>query len=410
MNASREPCVVVGAGPVGLIAALALRRRGLPVVVVEAEPEDRERPGSRAIFLFYPTLRRLDKIVPGLGKEIDKAGLRVPGYDAFYDGQGVFHHRIDPDSWTRFLSPIHWGTSLPQTVTETILFEEAIRHGVEFRWESPVTRLAVEGSGVAIQLASGEEMASPYVIGADGGRSVVREAIGASMEGDTDDTPFIIVDVDEHPDGSTPEMSAGFHYRRPELGGRNVFHMPFATGMRVDLQCLRTDDASYMASPEGAREWIPKVVDPWYAEHIRWVSTYRFHQVVADSYTDPERRVLLAGEAAHLFAPFGARGLNSGVFDATDAAAAMAGAVAAPNQASARRLIERCAKDRRAWGLRNRAVASQALRLMRGTDRATRSKRELAARLAPKFWPAGAWLANAPLQVARPRLGSWNLY
>jgi 3-(3-hydroxy-phenyl)propionate hydroxylase len=410
MRAGDETCVVVGAGPVGLVAALELRRRDIPVVVVEAEPEGRTRPGSRAIFLFDPTLGRLNKVLPGLGKEIGKAGLRVQGYDTFYDGRRVFHHRINPDSWTRFRAPYYWGTSLPQTVTETILLREAVRLGVEFRWGSPVTGLAADGDGVTIQLASGEEMATRYAIGADGARSVVRKSIGASMEGNTDETPFIIVDVDEHPDGSTPKMSAAFHYRSPELDGRNVFHMPFASGLRIDVQCLPTDNAEYLASPQGAREWIGKIVDPWYGEHIRWVSTYLFHQVVADAYTDPERRVLLAGEAAHLFAPFGARGLNSGVFDATDAAAAIAGALSAPNEASAHGLVERCATNRRTWGLRNRDVSSRALRVMRGTDEAMSARRERAARLAPAFWPAGAWLANAPLQVSRPRLRPSGLY
>ena len=59
-----------------------------------------------------------------------------------------------------------------------------------------------------------------------------------------------------------------------------------------------------------------KVIDPKYAEQITWISTYTFYQVVADSFTDENRRIILAGEAAHLFAPFGARGLNSGVPDA----------------------------------------------------------------------------------------------
>jgi 3-(3-hydroxy-phenyl)propionate hydroxylase len=93
-------------------------------------------------------------------------------------------------------------------------------------------------------------------------------------------------------------------------------HMPFAGGMRIDLQCLPGDDAAHLGSTEGAREWIGAVVDPWYGEHIQWTSTYLFRQVVAKTYTDPHRRVLLTGEAAHLFAPFGGRGLNCGVFDA----------------------------------------------------------------------------------------------
>lgn len=61
-------------------------------------------------------------------------------------------------------------------------------------------------------------------------------------------------------------------------------------------------------------------MDPKYADRITWISTYTFYQVVAETYTDQHNRVILAGEAAHLFAPFGARGLNSGVPDAIVAA------------------------------------------------------------------------------------------
>jgi 3-(3-hydroxy-phenyl)propionate hydroxylase len=407
---AQDPCVVVGAGPVGLIAALALRRQGLRVIVVEAEPEDRARAGSRAIGLFYPTLRRLNAVVPGLGDDVAWHGVGLRGYDAFYGDRRVFHFRADPGSWNRMLAPWRWGTSVPQKVTERLVHEEAVKHGVEFRWQSPVTSLDSDAGGVTIELEGGEQIRASYVIGADGARSVVRKQIGASMEGFTDDTPFIIVDVDEHPDGSTPTSSGYFHYGCPKLGGRNVMHMPFAGGMRVDLQCLPTDDAEQMASPEGVREWMSKILDPWYGEHIQWVSTYRFHQVVAESYTDPQRRVLLAGEAAHLFAPWGGRGLNSGVMDATDAATAIAGALATDDPAQARRLIERCAENRRKWGQRNRDVSSEGLRVMRASDRRTGVQRELAARLAPVFPPAGAWLANAPIQVRPPRPGSWDVY
>lgn len=391
-------CVVVGAGPVGLTAALALRRRGVDVLVVEAEPQGRERPGSRAIFLMQPTLRRLEQVLPGLGASIAADGIRVPGYDAFYGERRVCRLRTPPAS---AMSLLGLGASLPQRVSETYLYDAAVQHGVEFRWSTPVSDVQTDPDGATVVLATGEEIRTPYVIAADGARSAVRTSLGLELEGQRDDTPFIIVDVDEHPDGSTPHKPGRFYYRYPRLDGRNVMHMPFAGGMRVDLQCSPDDDVEHLASPEGLRQWLGAVVDPWYAEQVQWVSTYRFHQAVARSYTDDHRRVLLAGEAAHLFAPWGGRGLNSGVFDATDAAIAVARALREPR--AARRHIERCAAERRRWGLHNRDVSSRALRRMRAGDPGMRLVRDVAARVAPVVWPAGAWLANGPTQLPVPR-------
>ncbi|MFJ4654616.1 FAD-dependent monooxygenase [Nocardia sp. NPDC088792] len=394
----QDPCVVVGAGPVGLTAAVALAGKGLPVLVLEAEPQDRLRTGSRAIAFLIPTVNRWEKIRPGMGDSIAEAGNVLAGGEAYYGDKRVFTIRVNP-----VLSK-HFARTLSQKKVEAILYAEAIKLGVEFRWATPVTGVTTHSDGVTIELESGEQINTPYLIAADGARSVVRKALGITMEGHTDPTPFIIVDVDEHPDGSTPLKSIFFQYNRPELDGRNVMYMPFAGGMRVDLQCKPSDDAEYLSSPEGVREWVGKVVDPWYAEHIQWISMYRFHQVVADTYTDPHRRVILAGEAAHLFAPWGGRGLNSGVFDATDAATAIAEALRAPDREQARKVIERCATDRRDWGLRNRAVSSAGLRRMRGADQLTRVQRTIAAHLAPVVWPAGFWLANGGVQLKLPRL------
>jgi hypothetical protein len=137
------------------------------------------------------------------------------------------------------------------------------------------------------------------------------------------------------------------HYRAPELGGRNVMHMPFSGGMRIDLQCLPGDDPEQLASADGLRDWIGKVVDPWYAlDHAR----------------------------------------------PTDA----------------RRVIGRCASQRQAWGRHNRDISSRGLNILRGDTPAMRAARSVAARLSPGVCPAGAWLANGPLKVPvpRPRHGS----
>src|SRR5207237_10648855 len=129
-------------------------------------------------------------------------------------------------------------------------------------------------------------------------------------------------------------VDRGFHYDHPAVGGRNVLLVPFSVGWRAYLQCNPGDDPERFASAEGAREWVANTLGAKYGERVTWVSAYQFLQVVARRFVDTHRRVLLVGEAAHLFAPFGARGMNSGIADADAAATAIAAALDTPELAT----------------------------------------------------------------------------
>jgi 3-(3-hydroxy-phenyl)propionate hydroxylase len=126
------------------------------------------------------------------------------------------------------------------------------------------------------------------------------------------------------------------------------------------------------------------------------VSTYQFLQVVARTFVDADRRVLLVGEAAHLFAPFGARGMNSGIADADAAAEAIATALRARDAAGARAAIETFARERHSAAEWNRAAAGEALAHLRAADPWRRAKRIAAALAAPWWASAGEWLDTAP--------------
>ncbi|MFC7079007.1 FAD-dependent monooxygenase [Halorussus caseinilyticus] len=88
--------------------------------------------------------------------------------------------------------------------------------------------------------------------------------------------------------------------------------VPFTGGWRVDIQCKESDDPDRLCSEEVLGEMIARILGERYRSRVSWVSEYKFKQVTANSFVDDHRRVLLAGEAAHLFAPYGARGMNSG--------------------------------------------------------------------------------------------------
>lgn len=150
------------------------------------------------------------------------------------------------------------------------------------------------------------------------------------------------------------------------------------------------------------KNWLPLVIDARYADLVTWVSTYVFLQVLAREFTDSSRRVLLVGEAAHLFAPFGARGLNSGIPDAIVAARAIREARGAESSGEAAAAIEHFATMRRAAAARNRAASSTALAHLAPSTAQARREREEAAAAAVTDPAVARWLDAAPYG---PRLG-----
>jgi 3-(3-hydroxy-phenyl)propionate hydroxylase len=389
--------IVVGAGPVGLTAALALRAVGLPATVVETGGADRVRPGSRAIFIHGASMKLLEEISPGLGHELADHGLIWLTKRTLYRGRELYARTYGPPP----AGIIPAATSLPQVVTEQLLLAAALEAGVEFVWDSPVSGVETNGDGVAVLTGNGS-LEADFVIGADGARSDVRSSLGIPLEGPRTENAFVIVDLAENPDAPMP-VERIFHYEHPAVGGRNVLFVPFAGHWRVDLQCYPDDDPDAFGGTDGVRSWLPLVIDPSYADRITWVSTYVFLQVLAREFADPSGRVLLVGEAAHLFAPFGARGLNSGIPDAIVAARAIRAAADAATEAEARAAVARFAESRRAAAERNRAASSNALAHLAPAGAAKKLERRVAALAAPRVASAARWLDSAPYG---PRLGA----
>jgi 3-(3-hydroxy-phenyl)propionate hydroxylase len=383
--------LVAGAGPIGMTAALALRSQGIPATIIEAEPEGRIRPGSRAIYFHKATLKHFEEIYPGLGFTYAQNGIVWPVKRTLFRDKEVYVKTYavpKPNELPPF-------ASLPQVEAERFLYEACLKSGVEFIWNSPVNEVKTSDSGVTLATESGEVWTADYMIAADGARSGVRKSLGIEFEGPRSNDRFVVVDIKETPDRPLP-LERIFHYQHPAMGRRNVLFVPFAGGWRVDLQLLDGDDPEQFGELEGVRAWIPKVMDPKYAERITWVSTYQFHQAVAVSFTDPNCRVLLAGEAAHLFAPFGARGMNSGVPDAIMAARAIHTAIHAADSETAKEAIRTAAEQRKGAAQYNRDCAGIALDHIQGGTPSMNMKRELAASLSSIIPRLGQWLDEGP--------------
>ncbi|RSM86221.1 monooxygenase [Kibdelosporangium aridum] len=376
------PVLVVGAGPVGLATALALRARDVPVVVLEAESHDRIRPGSRALYVHRDSLKLLESMRGGVGKRLVARGILWNVRRTLFRGREVYARTYPPYQGKEDMPPF---TSLRQTDTERILLDACAQSGVAVHWDSEVTSIAPDATGVTVTTASGASWRASHVVAADGARSTVRKKAGIGLHGSTADGFHVVVDISDE----GPRLERVFHYRHPAMNGRHVLTVPYTGGFQVDLQCAADDKPDEIASPEAVRAWLPGVIGAVQEDRITWISVYRFRQLIADSFVDATGRVLLVGEAAHLFPPFGARGMNSGFADADAAATAVA-------SANRDRAIAEFATRRRAAALSNSAAAGAALKHMRPSGGVARARQLTAARLAPLVPRFGAWLERAP--------------
>lgn len=373
-------------------AALALDARGVPVRVLEADPADRDRPGSRADYVHHSTLEILEAIHPDLGMRIADAGLLCPTRRTMWGDREVYAQTFPVESETDGI-PHH--ARIPQTDVEDMLLDALADRDISVEWDTRVDSVLVDEEGVLVGTPAGEAIEASYVIGADGGRSTVRREIGVEMSGTESTNTFLIVDVEEFDDDPSP-IELRYHYRHPALDGRNVLVAPFAGGWRIDLTCREADDPDEITGEAFVDRLVTATVGDRYLDRVSWVATYNFKQVIADSFIDEDRRVLLAGDAAHLFAPFGGRGMNSGIHDADAAASAIASAINAETNALTDREIENYARLREEAAAWNTYAAGKALEHINSDRLLLDLKKRTAAELSRWSDGAAQWLDRAP--------------
>ncbi|MBF6211432.1 FAD-dependent monooxygenase [Nocardia puris] len=299
--------LIAGAGPTGLTLAIDLARRGLPVRIVDKATEF--FPGSRADGLQPRTLEVFDDL--GVIDAIRAKATARPVFRDFLDGVEVGELRMDEDLPPNPAVPYPNPLVLGQSDTEAVLRDRLAEYGVEVELGTEVVGVEQDTEGVTVTLAHGGDVRARYLVGADGGGSFVRRALGIEFEGHTDESMRMLLgdvraDALDHEFGYALRTSADplrAVALSPLPGGRHFqFAAPFTEQAEPTLSLLQrhVDDL--------AGDLAIRLTD------LRWSTVWRSNTRLARRYR--VGRVFLAGDAAHVHPPAGGQGLNTGVQDA----------------------------------------------------------------------------------------------
>src|SRR5215471_6677338 len=311
-----RPVVVAGAGPTGLMCALALGRRGVPVIVLEAEPALAH--DLRAGTFHPPTLEMMAPY--GITARMLETGLPVRQWQ-IRDKRGALIAAFDLGLLSE-LTPYPYRLHLEQHRLTPIQLDILRREtDADVRFGHRLTGFSQQADHVRVEVATDgaeQTIAASWLIGADGGRSTVRKVLGVEFEGFTWPEQFVVA--------STPYDFAqhGFalnSYISDPVNWAAVFKMPHdgppGIWRAVFPGAPELSDEALLA-PEAIEPAMQTIVPRAGAYEIRYKSVYRVHQRVAKTFR--VGRVLIAGDAAHLNNPMGGLGLNSGIHDAVNLA------------------------------------------------------------------------------------------
>ena len=302
-----ESILIVGAGPTGLVLALGLARRGVPVRIIDSKKGPTEE--SRAMGLHARTLEFYRQL--GFGDEVVERGVAADS----------IHFRAGERDVARFsladmgkgVSPYPFMLAYPQDEHERFLLDRLGELGVRVQWGATLTDLRDQGDFVTVIVDDGtstEQSHFAYVCECDGAHSTVREALGIGFPGGSSDGLFYVADAAVAGPGCD-EIFLGFR----ETG----------LALKIPVRSTGTQRLIGVVPPdlrikedigfEDLRAHIEFLLGIHVGE-VNWFSTYQVHHRVAERFS--RGRVFIAGDAGHIHSPAGGQGMNTGIGDAVN--------------------------------------------------------------------------------------------
>lgn len=370
-SAGDAPVIIVGGGPAGMASALFLASEGVPVLVLERSLEPHSDP--RAATHHPPTLEMLAP--SGVTEELHAQGLiarhwqfrdRREGLIAEFDlgllaDDTPFPYRLQCEQHKLVAMMARRVAALPQAQIRLGCEVVAIRQ----------SETVVE---IEIMLSDGTRstLHTPWLIGADGGRSVVRKSQGIDFRGFTWAERFLVIttDFDFEPLGY-----AYSSYTMDPVEWTATFKVPGPSGQglwRCVFPTRAEDDERQLLDPTLAAQRLARFVPESRRGQLLHTNLYAVHQRVAETYR--RGRVLLVGDAAHVNNPLGGMGLNFGIHDAHQLARALAAVWRGEASTS---LLDRYDRQRRTVAeryLQAQTIANK--QLLEETDPTAREERQ----------------------------------
>jgi 3-(3-hydroxy-phenyl)propionate hydroxylase len=368
------PVAIVGAGPVGMVAALTLAKYGVRSVLLEAKSTFND--GSRAICISRSSFQILDQL--GAAQPFIDKSLGWTLGRTFYRGQQILEFAM-PDSEDEKYRPMY---NLQQQYIEQFLWDAvAASPLIDARWQSEVRDLRNTDDGVVLSVAdpNGEYgLPASWLLAADGARSQIRQKRGLRLRGDNYEGRYVIADVQMEHD--YPTIRRALFDPASRRGGTVLLHRQPDNIWRIDYQLHEYESSEEATREENVRATVAGILreighdKPW---ELEWWSVYSANTLALDDYRD--WRVFFIGDSAHIVPIFGVRGLNNGIADGFNAGWKLAWLL---NGKAGDALLDSYTPERRGATLDVFANASKSTRFMTPPTRGWQLMRDAALSLA----------------------------